>query len=91
MGGTFEVNTIRDHALLKKYADFVRCDFIDGMNAYQVSIIKGRRNRQLPCVVDPAGRPRICHILDNGVHVHQYGRGGTLALIETPGKGAVLC
>lgn len=70
MGGTFEVNSICERELLKKYADFVRCDYIDGMNDYQVQILKGRRNRQLPCTVDPDGKPRICHILDNGVHVH---------------------
>ena|ERR1700733_906809 len=82
MGGKFEVNEIGDPQLLKKYADFVRCDCIDGLNMYRVSILKGRRNRQLPCTVDPQSRPRICHILDNGVHVHQDGQGGVLEIIE---------
>lgn len=90
MGGTFAVKTIRDPELLKKYADFVRCEWIDLSNRYLVTILKGRRNRQLPCIVDPEGRPRICHILDNEVHVHQYGQAGILAIVELSGDGGAL-
>jgi hypothetical protein len=52
----------------------------DGFYDYQVDILAGRRNRA-GCSLVPhdasadsalARPPRICHILENGVHAHQY-------------------
>ena len=85
MPGMFEVDpfSAKEHALLQKYHTLVASSFIDdlGSHPYRITILDGRRNRQLYSLPPPkapneqphlSGPPRICHILSNGVHVHQY-------------------
>ena len=83
MAGMFEVDIItpRERELLQKYHSFLTSTSLgDGFHDYRIAILDGRRNRQ-PCSVTPSiapdeqalpSEPRICHILSNGVHVHQY-------------------
>ena len=95
MGGVFEVDRIAsaEQVLLSKYADLVQSTFLGDLSAhdYRITILKGRRNK-LACGVmpplvqgslQPSEPPRICHILENGVHVHQY-PDRSLCIIDVP-------
>ena len=85
MTATFSIDVFdaEQKRQLQQYTDLITCTYTgadDYFHDYEVTILSGKRTRPfcelLPpdAATDPAlGRPpRICHVLSNGIHAHQY-------------------